>query len=473
MKFIVLNNADMPPPVVGQHFSLDLEFFNRQAHDFRTVTIEAGSACFRCEGGLEGFFLPAGGSRRRSVEFTALQPSLGAPLGLLITVIDAHGRVSAYRPEKDIKIPVLLDEKDRQRRPGTKIFLEGKLARADLENVDLEGYEIHMKGDMAVLNADTLPKTYANRRNAGIQVGGGEKLEIGLVFDPIAAAKAEAGIREAEERERLISCDGLEGVIVFRHPVEEFGAHRQLVVHESQEAVFFRNGQSLDLFGPGRHALIPGNLPMARKSMNWDGDRPWALRAELFFVNKAALMTVKWGTPSKVMFKEPESGLPLDIGASGTMRLRAEDARLLLSRAVGAGALPGPENWGKKFKDILAAPLKAMLARAIKSLNISIFEMDEHLDRLSEALRTGLTPEFSKHGLALEEFEVATVVRPDGNREYEDLKKLYNSRFVDVQKAKIRSQTAVMDQETEARKVLIAAEAEAKRRAVLGGADIE
>ena len=39
----------------------------------------------------------------------------------------------------------------------------------------------------------------------------------------------------------------------------------QLVVHEAQEAVFYRDGRALDVFGPGRHTLTTQNIPRAHQ----------------------------------------------------------------------------------------------------------------------------------------------------------------------------------------------------------------
>ncbi|MGA2547950.1 MAG: SPFH domain-containing protein [Rectinemataceae bacterium] len=36
----------------------------------------------------------------------------------------------------------------------------------------------------------------------------------------------------------------------------------QLVVNESQEAIFYKGGKALDIFGPGTHMLSTNNLPL-------------------------------------------------------------------------------------------------------------------------------------------------------------------------------------------------------------------
>ena len=58
----------------------------------------------------------------------------------------------------------------------------------------------------------------------------------------------------------IIQYEGPNDVLVHKHEAEDFNTMSQLIVHESQEAVFFKNGQALDLFGPGRYTLQTQNI---------------------------------------------------------------------------------------------------------------------------------------------------------------------------------------------------------------------
>ena len=48
----------------------------------------------------------------------------------------------------------------------------------------------------------------------------------------------------------IIKYEGDNSTFIWKHPSEDFNSLTQLIVHESQEAIFFMNGQALDLFGP-------------------------------------------------------------------------------------------------------------------------------------------------------------------------------------------------------------------------------
>ena len=56
--------------------------------------------------------------------------------------------------------------------------------------------------------------------------------------------------------------------IVWRYPIEEITWGAQLIVHEYETAVFFRDGKSYDAFGPGRHVLTTLNLPRLSSALS-------------------------------------------------------------------------------------------------------------------------------------------------------------------------------------------------------------
>ena len=121
----------------------------------------------------------------------------------------------------------------------------------------------------------------------------------------------------------IIKYEGDNSTFIWKHPCEDFNSMTQLIVHESQEAVFFMNGEALDLFGPGRHTLETQNIPKIGKFLNRTTGGETPFHCEVYFINQTVQMDVKWGTDSKVRYIDPESGVPLELGASGSMNLKA------------------------------------------------------------------------------------------------------------------------------------------------------
>lgn len=266
----------------------------------------------------------------------------------------------------------------------------------------------------------------------------------------------------------IIKYEGDNSTFIWKHPCEDFNSLTQLIVHESQEAIFMMNGQALDLFGAGRYTLETQNIPKIGKALNRTTDGQTPFHCEVYFINKTEQMAIKWGTDSKVQFMEPTYNFPISIGASGEMSLRAEDSRKLLLKLVGTENFLGQENLTRYFRAFLMTKVKSYIAQVIREQKISIFEIDERLNEISSALLKMLQPDFDDYGIALERFFITTIVKPDGEASYEKFKSLHFRQYADIAEAKLRQQTAVIDAETQAQRTVIESQAMATKRAQEG-----
>ena len=141
----------------------------------------------------------------------------------------------------------------------------------------------------------------------------------------------------------VIKYEGDNSTFIWKHPKEDFNSLTQLIVHESQEAIFFLNGEALDSFGPGRHTLETENIPRIGKLLQRTTGDQNPFHCEVYFINKTVQMSVKWGTPEKIRFVEPTLGVPLELGASGDMNLAVSNGRKHGRRKV--QALPSLCSW--------------------------------------------------------------------------------------------------------------------------------
>lgn len=266
----------------------------------------------------------------------------------------------------------------------------------------------------------------------------------------------------------IIKYEGDNTTFIWKHPCEDFNTLTQLIVHENQEAIFFMNGQALDLFGAGRYTLETQNIPLIGKALNIPTGGKTPFHCEVYFINKTEQMAIKWGTDSKVQYVEPTYGFPISIGASGEMSLRVEDSRKLLLKLVGTETYLGREKLVQFFRAFLMTRVKTYIAQVMKTNAINIFEIDENLTAFSENIRNLLVPDFADYGISLERFLVTTIVKPDGDRQYEKFKELHFRQYADIAEAKLRQQTEIINAETEAQKVVIDSKAQATKRAQEG-----
>lgn len=266
----------------------------------------------------------------------------------------------------------------------------------------------------------------------------------------------------------VIKYEGDNSTFIWKHPSEDFNSLTQLIVHESQEAIFFMNGQALDLFGAGRYTLETQNIPKIGKVLNRNTGDTSPFHCEVYFINKTEQMSIKWGTDSKVTYIEPTYKFPIAVGASGEMSLKVSDSRKLLLKLVGTEDFLGQEKLVTFFRAFLMTKIKTYIAGFMKNNGISIFEVDEHLTEFSSELHKQLIPDFEDYGIYLERFFLTTIVKPEGDSQFEKFKELYFRQYADVAEAKLRQQTDLIYAETEAQKVVIDSKAQATKRAQEG-----
>lgn len=275
----------------------------------------------------------------------------------------------------------------------------------------------------------------------------------------------------------IIKYEGDNSTFIWKHPIEDFNYGSQLIVHESQEAIFFKDGQALDLFGPGRYTLETQQLPLLEKTYNLPTDTEGTFHSEVYFINKTVQMGIKWGTPEKVRFIDPLTGTPLQLGASGEMNVQVSNSRKLLIKLVGttkgiawedgAGLTKSLQT---SFRPLITSAVKTNLSSVIKNEAIDLLEIDEKLDVISASLRDAIQPGFEEYGLSVPQFYVTNVVLPEDDPNFKRIRELHTITLqtriyqaeATVKAAKAQSETMYRTAEEQSKAAIEAAHREAE-----------
>lgn len=277
----------------------------------------------------------------------------------------------------------------------------------------------------------------------------------------------------------IIKYEGDNTTFVWKHPIQDFNMGSQLIVHESQEAIFFRDGKALDSFEAGRYTLSTANIPLLKELHKLPTNGENIFHSEVYYINLTTQMGIKWGTDSKIRMFDPTSGMHLEIGACGSFNIQVNNGRKLLLKVVGTankfsqneliGSDYSTVGMVSKFKGLIISKVKSFLAKTIKDNNVNILEVDEHIDLLSEILKNRINEVLDDYGLYMPEFFVTTVLTPDDDPNFKKMKEQYAEKYLKVQQENILKAEAeaaqarrVVEAQTMAQEEIIAAQAQAE-----------
>lgn len=202
---------------------------------------------------------------------------------------------------------------------------------------------------------------------------------------------------------------------------DELGNWTQLIVREAQEAILFRNGQALDLFGPGKHTLSTDNLPILRRIINLPTGGESAFKAFVWFVNKASMLDIKWGTQNPLLLRDPEYQIPVYVRAYGQFGIRIKDSRQFVLKLAGNKSSLTRADVEAYFKGLILSRMGDMLSTYIANKKVSIFDINSYLEDMSNEAVGKISPEFGQFGIEPLNFYFGSVNVVDDD---EGIKKL-------------------------------------------------
>lgn len=209
---------------------------------------------------------------------------------------------------------------------------------------------------------------------------------------------------------------------------DTLGNWTQLIVHESQEAILVRDGQALDLFGPGRYTLSTDNIPLLSSllSLPTGGQSPF--KASVWFINKLHVLDIKWGTTNPLQLKDPEFRIPVPVRAYGQFGVRIVDSRKFLLKLVGARSKLDRNDLISSFRGLILNRMGDLIASYLVKKKINIFEINAYLGAMADESAEQLKPYFEDYGIEILNFYLGSVNVPDDDPSIIEIRKALSER---------------------------------------------
>lgn len=221
----------------------------------------------------------------------------------------------------------------------------------------------------------------------------------------------------------VIKNDGPARTLFWKHPKEDFRTGSQLIVRESEEALFARGGIIYAVFPGGTYSLTTDNYPFIDgiRAMFSGGEN--AFHCEVYFVNKVDKLDLKWGTDSPIQVRDPVYGIATQIISRGSFTIRVADSKKFVLKFVGGNSVVVADDAvQKQFRAMFVQNVKSSIAAAVMESDAEILGIASRLNELAEKIGPEIAPALEEYGLELVNFYIAAVDVPEdapGRRQLE------------------------------------------------------
>lgn len=213
--------------------------------------------------------------------------------------------------------------------------------------------------------------------------------------------------------------------LIWKSPIEDFNTNTQLIVMESEEALFVKDGIVVETLGGGRHTLNTANYPFINKlqKMVAGGESPYS--CQIYFVDKAHKLELLWGTDSPIQMSDAKYGFAVGVRARGSYSVQINDSKKFFVKLVGNTFSITKEELNSRFRSAFQMKIKNMVATVMKSRNLTILDMNTELETISQMAEEKLAEILDEYGVRLVNFYVADISIPEDDPNYAIINSTY------------------------------------------------
>lgn len=220
----------------------------------------------------------------------------------------------------------------------------------------------------------------------------------------------------------VIKNDGPGNVLIWQCMEEDFNNNSQLIVAESEEALFMKDGIIVQTFPAGKYTLNTANYPFIgalRKKMT-GGTSPFSCK--VYFINKAHALELYWGTDPAMQIDDQRYGI-VTVGAMGSYSIQVIDGKKFLNKLVGNNVeFFTAEQINKFFRSAFVGKIKSNIAKYIKQNQVSILDLLTEYEEIAQKLIPILNEVLDEYGVRLVNFYISGINIPEDDPSYARIK---------------------------------------------------
>jgi membrane protease subunit (stomatin/prohibitin family) len=182
----------------------------------------------------------------------------------------------------------------------------------------------------------------------------------------------------------------------------------QLIVQDTQTAVFYKDGKALDVFGAGRHTLTTANIPFLTKLLSLPFGFNSPFQAQVYYVSMKKFIDLKWGTKSPINFRDTELSF-VQLRASGKFSMRVKDPQLFINEIVGTQGKYTTNEIEDYLRDSIVSKLNTVLGKNLKT----VFDLGQYYPQIESGIKAEVTDFFNSMGIELTDLIIVGIVPPD------------------------------------------------------------
>ncbi|MBH9578796.1 SPFH domain-containing protein [Inhella proteolytica] len=201
-----------------------------------------------------------------------------------------------------------------------------------------------------------------------------------------------------------------DGTLAWRYPMQDMEIQYggQLVVRESQMAVFVNEGQVADVFGPGTHKLTTQTLPVLTYLKNWDKLFESPFKSDVYFFSTRQQIDQRWGTAQPITIRDKDFGA-VRLRAFGNFAYRIADPKKFHTEISGTREKYTVQDLDGQLRGLMLQHI----ADGIAQSGIPFLDLAANQIEFAKAMQGATAPFFEALGLKLETITVQSVSLPE------------------------------------------------------------